>query len=138
MMRELFAAVVFLSLVWSFFPAGVTIPKPTPPPAGPVAVSLVNANKPDRQRVSAYYAVLADTIQRDPGIIKTVGQFRELHGRSLDLAFKGTDLPGKYPGLDLAMDQTLAAVVGMEDVPLQPAKVQSLIQALKDVSNAAQ
>jgi hypothetical protein len=76
-------------------------------------------------------------VEREASVAPTVGGFRELHGRSLDRAFKGTDLPGKYPGLDVAINDLLVTAVGTDDVPLPPAKRQALVQALKGVANAA-
>jgi hypothetical protein len=87
--------------------------------------------------VAAFYSALADVVERDATTISTVGGFRELHAKSLDLAFKGTDLPGKYPGLDTAINAQLAEAVGTDDVPLPPAKRAALVQALKGVASAA-
>lgn len=133
-MKHILALLVAASLVWSFY-------KPTPvnPPAppSPVTQALSPATTQDKARVAGFYSALADVVERDDTVVNTVGTFRELHGKSLDLAFKGTDLPGKYPGLDVAINDLLVAAVGTADVPLPPAKRQALVQALKDVANAA-
>jgi len=133
-MKHILAVLVAASLVWSFY-----TPSPVTPPApkSPVTQALSPATSQDKARVAGFYAALADVVERDDKTVSTVGVFRELHGRSLDLAFKGTDLPGKYPGLDVAINDLLVAAVGKDDVPLPPAKRQSLVQALKDVANAA-
>ena len=134
-MKHVFAAVALLGLIVSFWPA---LPAPAPAkPASPVAVTLANATPADRQRVSAFYSALADVLQRDPTSARTVGQFADLHARSLDRAFKGTDLPGKYPGLDKAINDATTAAVGAADVPLTPEKSAALVQALKEVASAA-
>lgn len=138
-MKHVLAAVVAIALVWAFAPSRTVVP-PAPPIApvqGQVAVALKDATKQDKARVSAFYFALADVSERDPSLVKTVGDFRALHAKSLDRAFAGTDLPGKYPGLDVAINDQLVAAVGKDDVPLPPAKQQSLIQALKGVANAA-
>ena len=133
-MRHVLALVVLAGLVWSFWPEGEPA---VPVVQSPVALVLANATTADKQRVSAYYSVLADVLRRDPSAAKTVGQFRELHARSLDLAFKGTSLPGKYPGLDAAIDNALKPAIGTADVPLTAELSASLVQALGDIANAA-
>jgi hypothetical protein len=136
-MKHVLAIIVLAGLAWSFLPPSLKPVPPVPPVVGPVSVAMKPASKQDRQRVSAFYSALADVVERDATLIPTVGDFRSVHSRSLDAAFKGTDLPGKYPGLDAAIDGQLTTAVGKDDVPLPPAKRQALVQALKDVSNAS-
>jgi hypothetical protein len=133
-MKHILAVLVAASLVWSFY-----TPSPVNPPAppSPLTQALSPANKQDKARVAGYYSALADVVERDDKTVNTVGVFRDLHGKSLDLAFKGTDLPGKYPGLDTAINDLVVAAVGRDDVPLPPAKRQALVQALKDIANAS-
>ena len=135
-MKHVMAAVVAVALIWVFIPSKGTIPVVVAP-TSPVTAALSPATRQDKARVAAFYSAMADVVERETSLATTVGGFRELHARSLDRAFKGTDLPGKYPGLDLAIDQKLVAAVGKDDVPLPPAKRQSLIQALKDVATDA-
>jgi hypothetical protein len=134
-MKHILAAVVAVALVWSFLPS----PGPLPPavPTNTVTAALSPASKQDKARVAAFYFALADVVEREADVASTVGMFRTLHSRSLDRAFKGTDLPGKYPGLDVAINDLLVTAVGTDDVPLPPAKRQALVQALKGVANAA-
>lgn len=137
MTKHLAALVVLVLLAVSFLPKG-SLPAPVPaPPQTPVAAALADATSEDRKRVASFYVAMADVMERDDGVVATVGQFREVHSRSLDLAFNGTDLPGKYKGLDQAIDQQLVTAVGTADVPLTPEKRAALVQALKGVSNAA-
>ena len=136
-MKHILAAVVAVALVWSFMPAKGPTPSVVVPPTSPVTAALSPASRQDKARVAAFYSSLADVVERDATAISTVGVFRELHSKSLDLAFKGTDLPGKYPGLDLAINDQLVAAVGKDDVPLPPAKRSALVQALKGVASAA-
>jgi hypothetical protein len=133
--KHILAIVVAVALAWSFMPS----PGPLPPVAPPHAVTaaLSPAGSQDKARVAAFYSALADVVERESSVAQTVGGFRELHGRSLDRAFKGTDLPGKYPGLDVAINDLLVEAVGTADVPLPPAKRQVLVQALKGVANAS-
>lgn len=135
-MKHILAAVVAVALLWAFLPSKGNTPVVVAPQS-PVTAALSPASRQDKARVAAFYSALADVVERDQGVVATVGTFRELHARSLDLAFKGTDLPGKYPGLDVAINEQLVKAVGADDVPLPPAKKQSLVQALKDVANAA-
>jgi ABC-type amino acid transport substrate-binding protein len=134
-MKHILAAVVAVALVWSFLPSKVTAPVVAP--ANPVTAALSPATRQDKARVAAFYSALADVVERDGTVASTVGGFRTLHSRSLDLAFNGTDLPGKYRGLDVAINDLLVKAVGADDVPLPPARRQDLVQALKDVANAA-
>lgn len=134
-MKHILALAVAAALVWAFYPDQGVAPVVTP--ASPVTAALSPASKQDKARVAAFYSALADVVERETSTAATVGDFRELHARSLDRAFKGTDLPGKYPGLDAAIDQKLVAVVGTDDVPLPPARRSALIQALKDVATDA-
>lgn len=135
-MKHILAVVAAVGLLISFWPAGATVVVP-PSPVHPVSVTMRTATKTDKQRVSSFYAVMADVLERDPSAAKTVGQFTDLHALSLDRAFKGTDLPGKYLGLDKAINDALTAAVGSADVPLTPDKHQALVQALKEVASAA-
>lgn len=135
-MKHVMAAVVAVALIWAFLPAKGVSPIVVSPKS-PVTAALSPATRQDKARVAAFYSSMADVVERDATLAKTVGGFTELHARSLDKAFKGTDLPGKYPGLDVAINDKLVAAVGTDDVPLPPAKRQSLIQALKDVATDA-
>lgn len=136
-MKHILAIVAAVGLVLAFLPANQS-PRPVVvTPQSGVSSAMQRATKQDRERVSAFYSALSDVVERDGGAINTVGEFRTLHAKSLDLAFKGTDLPGKYTGLDLAINDHLVAAVGTGDVPLQPARRSALVQALKDVANAA-
>ena len=135
-MKHILAVVVAAGLVWAFLPTKGVTPVVVPP-SSPVTAALSPASRQDKARVAAFYSAMADVVERDAKLVPTVGSFRELHARSLDAAFKGTDLPGKYPGLDVAINDKLKAAVGTDDVPLPPAKHQSLVQALKDVATDA-
>lgn len=137
-MKHILAVIVGIALVWAFIPTKGTDTTPVVvSPKSPVTAALSPASRQDKARVAAFYSAMADVVERDTSVIPTVGAFRTLHSRSLDLAFKGTDLPGKYPGLDVAINSQLVEAVGTDDVPLPPAKRLLLVQALKDVSNAA-
>jgi hypothetical protein len=95
---------------------------------------LKSASKQDKARVRAYYASLADVVKRDDSIITTVGKFRTTNANALDLAFKGTDLPGKYAGLDVAIEDVLVKAIGKDDVALTADKRAALVKALEEVA----
>lgn len=92
------AALVAMSFLWSPRPAG----------SGPVATALQSASSTDRAKVRAIYQALADVTARDAGTrIANVAAWRAIHSDALRLAVGGTDLVGKYPGLDKAVEQVL-------------------------------
>jgi len=136
-MKHVLALAVLVGLVFSFWPASAPVVVTPPKPKSPVAVCLQNATPADRSRVYSFYAALADVLKRNPSAASTVGKFTELHGKSLDNAFKGTDLPGKYMGLDKAINDVLTAAIGTADVALTPERSAALVQALGEVANAA-
>lgn len=105
------------------------------PAAGPVADALRNASPRDRARVASVYRALADVTARDSGQqIATLASWRAVHASALRLAAGGTDLPGKYPGLDVAVDSVLANAVGsLEDVPMSRDVVQKLVAGCNSV-----
>lgn len=133
-MKHVVAALVIALTIWSFAPAR---PKPVEPQRGQVSQVLSRASSADKARVAAFYSAMADVVDRDQKVIATVGQFRKVHANSLDLAFRGTDLPGKYAGLDTAIEGDLVQAIGREDVALTSDKRQALVAALKGVASAA-
>ena len=136
MTKHLIALVSVVLLVVAFLPQPA---RPVVPvaPASQVTKCLKDATKQDKARVAAYYAALADVVARDASVITTTGLFRSVHANSLDLAFKGTDLPGKYPGLDVAIDEKLKAAIGLDNVGLVDDKRAALVAALKGVAEDA-
>lgn len=133
-MKHIAAALVVVLAIWAFAPAKT---KPVEPAKTQVATVLAKATSADKARVSAFYTAVADVVERDQKVIATVGQFRKVHANSLDLAFKGTDLPGKYAGLDVAIEEELVRAIGKEDVALTTEKREALVTALKKVASDA-
>jgi hypothetical protein len=89
---------------------------------GPVATAMRSAPSTDRQRVASIYASLADLIERDGGsTIATTAIWRAIYSDALRLAAGGTDLPGKYPGLDAAIEQVLAEHYSLDNLPIDKA-----------------
>jgi hypothetical protein len=135
LIKNVLAIVAAVSLVIAFMPpAGVVV---TPTEKHKVSEALSAATKQDRSRVRAYYTAMADVVRRDDHIITTVGRWRTANANALDLAFKGTDLPGKYKGLDTAIEDVLVKAIGKEDVAMTAEKRAALVVALEEVASAA-
>lgn len=110
----------------------VIVPRSAAP--GPVAAALSSASSTDRARVRAIYSALADVTRRDAGSrIANVATWRAVHSDALRLAVGGTDLVGKYPGLDLAVDKVLAENVGLDNVPLTPEVAAKIVAGCRAV-----
>jgi len=103
------AALVALSFVSS----------PRPAATGPVAVALQSASPSDRAKLASIYKALADVISRDQGqLITTTAAWRSIYADALRLAAGGTDLPKKYPGLDVAVDKVLSEHYSLDNLPI--------------------
>lgn len=86
---------------------------------GPVAKALESASSSDRARVASIYASLADLIERDSGkLIPTTAVWRAIYADALRLAAGGTSLPGKYKGLDTAIEETLGQYYPLDNQPI--------------------
>lgn len=120
------AVLVAVSFAWS----------PRPAVTGPVAAALSSASSTDRERVRAIYEALADITQRDAGSrIATVAAWRAVHSDALRLAVGGTDLVGKYPGLDRAVEEVLAKHVSLDNVAITPEVARQLYAGCKSVES---
>jgi hypothetical protein len=103
------AALVALSFVSS----------PRPAATGPVAVALQSASSSDRAKLASIYSALADVISRDQGqLITTTAAWRSIYSDALRLAAGGTDLVGKYPGLDVAVEKVLSEHYSLDNLPV--------------------
>jgi hypothetical protein len=116
-------------VAYTFLPAR----SPAPAPAtGDVATALASASKADRQYVADMYRALADITQRDGGrLIATTGVWRLVHRDTL--AFGAAPVKGKYPGLDVAIEATLAEYFPKTDVPMTPELVAQIVQGCQAV-----
>lgn len=112
---------------------------PRPAATGPVAAALTSASSTDRERVRAIYTALADVTTRDAGSrIATVAAWRAVHSDALRLAVGGTDLPGKYPGLDRAVEEVLAKHVSLDNTPITPEVAAKLVAGCKEVAKQSE
>jgi len=98
---------------------------------GPVATALAGADFKDKDELRRYFKSLGDVTARDKGQrVKTLAQWRETHRNGLGVAFGGTGIVGKYPGLDVAIDGILHKQQGLVD--------QSLTTAMSDGKTLAE
>lgn len=115
--------------------AGLTFLPPQPRATGPVAVALSSASSTDRATISATYRALADVMRRDAGRrITTTGVWRAVYQDALALAVGGTDLVGKYPGLDKAVEEVLGKYYTLDDVAITEDIAQKIATACVEVA----
>lgn len=116
------------------------VPVSRPAADGPVANALKSASSSDRARVASIYKALADVTQRDRGQqITSLGQWRAVHASALRLAAGGTDLVGKYPGLDVAVDTVMRSKLGeLNNAPLNDGTVLLLVDGCKEVARQSE
>ena len=92
---------------------------PRPAATGPVATALQSASSTDRAKIRSIYGALADLMARDQGrLITTTAVWRSIYSDALRLAAGGTDLAGKYPGLDVAVDKVLSEHYSLDNLPI--------------------
>jgi len=124
------------------FPQGLSLPKfpavpvvPTPAPVVPAGtgdaeiVDLLKSAAPaDKARIVDVYTGLRTVLLRDGGKrVTTTEKFADLQANTLQLAI---DTPGKYSGLDVAIERVFATAVGTKDVvAVTPDMQKSLVQA---------
>lgn len=126
-MKHVALVIALLYLGYTF------IPQPEPR-EGDVAAALLRASNADKRTVSEFYKAMADVTKRDGGQrIPNMQVWREMHRDALGLAFGGTDIVGKYKGLDIAIDQKLQAAAGLDNVPLSQV-ADKLVDACKEIA----
>lgn len=127
-MKKNLVWVVGLLLLLSFvFPNGLPMPvvpvpapvapdvKPTGPTDATIIALLLNAPASDKAHVAGVYTGLSSVVARDAGKrLKTTEQWAELQSSALQIAVDGTQLKGKYVGLDVALDAVFDSKLGKE------------------------
>lgn len=127
-MKHLPLFIACLFAVFCFLP-------PQPRATGPVAVALSSASPSDRATISATYRALADVMRRDAGRrITTTGVWRAVYQDALALAVGGTDVVGKYPGLDKAVEEVLGKYYTLDDVAITEDMAQKIATACVEVA----
>lgn len=110
------------------------VSSPRPAATGPVATALQSATSTDRAKLASVYRALADVMARDSGrLIATTAVWRSIYSDALRLAVGGTDLVGKYPGLDAAVEKVLAESYPLENVAIDDALAQKIVAGMKAV-----
>lgn len=139
-----------LLLALSFFvPANLSLPVPKPTPVAPdeptttdtdaeIVKILANADAADKARIVDVYSSLAAVLKRDQTegpFIVTSEQFQKVQDATLKLAI---DEPGKYEGLDVAIEKVFFNVFGTLDVvAVTPDINAKLLTAAEVVANSA-
>lgn len=129
--KHLIPLVAGLFLIVTFLPK-----TPTPPPAvtGPVAAALRSAPSADRAYIAGIYKALADVTRRDQGRqITTTSVWRAVHQSALRLAADSSNVKGKYKGLDVAVEETLAQHFSLDEAPMTDELMEQIVAGCKDV-----
>jgi hypothetical protein len=127
------------------FPNGPSVVRPAVVPSTPAVPQAVDAeivkllsgaSSADKARVHGIYTALAAVLKKDAGKrITTTEQWADLQANTLQLA---VDTPGKYPGLDTAIEAVFLAKLGTDDVlPGTPDTQGKLIDACETIANSA-
>jgi hypothetical protein len=136
-------------LVFSFvFPNGITLPKPPAPVPAPgpvepvvpadaeIVKALTGASSKDRARIVSVYSGVIHVLKRDGGKrVSNTEKWADMHANTLQVAI---DTPGKYPGLDTAIEAVFARELGTDDVVQLDADVQNkLVRACEVIIASA-
>ena len=94
---------------------------------------LAGLSKQDAQSMRDFYQAMSDVVARDgvssPAVVKTTSDLRTRHRDALSMAFAGTSMVGKYPGLGERLDKYLLEAVGDTDAPMTAAMRESAARA---------
>jgi hypothetical protein len=127
------------------FPHGFDVPAPSPAPQPvpvpvvpdvPVDATIVRilapATRADRNRIVGVYSGLHTVLSRDDGVrLNNTEKWAEVQARTLQMAI---DTPGKYPGLDVAIENVFKTAVQSDTVDalvVNPVKGDVLAALLK-------
>jgi hypothetical protein len=134
--------ILLLALV---YPNGIKLPAPKPAPVpAPVDVetdvavvtALESATAADKQHVAGTYNGMLRVLNRDKGArIKTTEKWADFQANTLQLA---VETPGKYEGLDVAIENVFKAQLGTDDVlPTNEETQQKLAKACQIIIASA-
>ena len=128
LMRYLPMALATALVVASF------VGSPRPAATGPVATALQSASSSDRAKLRSIYGALADIMARDTGrLITTTAVWRSIYSDALRLAAGGTNLVGRYPDLDEAVEKVLAEHYSLDNLPIDQALADKIVTGMKTV-----
>lgn len=87
---------------------------PAPATDATIVKLLTGADAADKARIESVYTGLLTVLKRDGGkSVSTTEKWAAVQARTLELA---VDQPGKYPGLDEAIEAVFLNAVGTDDV----------------------
>lgn len=122
-MKKLVWVAGLLLVVALLYPNGFSLPLPPPKPVpAPVDVetdeavvkALATATAEDKQHVAGTYEGMLRVLNRDKGVrIKTTEKWADFQANTLQLAM---ETPGKYEGLDIAIENVFKTQLGTDDV----------------------
>lgn len=128
--KNILLIIAVLYLGYTFLPQPVQ-------KTGPVAEALSSATAKDKQIISNLYAAIADVTKRDNGeLIPTMSDWRRFHEDSLELSVGKTNIVGKYPGLDTAIEAVFSKHLTLDNVATATV-VDDIVAACMEVSNSA-
>lgn len=125
------------------FPDGVKLPSADKPgevvavAADPAVVAaLANATADDKAHVAGTYEGMLRVFGRDKGArVKTTEKWSDFQANTLQLAM---ETPGKYPGLDVAIENVFKTQLGTDDVlPTSEETQQKIIKACQIIVASA-
>ena len=88
----------------------------------------------DKIRLAQFYAQLSHIVRKEPGFLKTTGQFREYNSTAGQINYAGLSLKGKYSGLGQAIDEAIVGQIGLENIELDVDRRDDLAKILAAVS----
>lgn len=116
------------------FPNGISLPKTKPAvtlatPDKKIVGILRNADAADKARIVSVYEGLRAVVSRDKGSrVNTTDKLAELQSRTLELAI---ETPGKYTGLDDAIEFVFSNTVSGPDSDIDASVVQAVTPELQ-------
>ena len=135
-MKNLVVIVAIAFLGYTFLPTP-SVPPDTPAVVeGPVSLALRSASSTDRRTIAAIYNAMADVTERDSAVgqISSTEVWRRCHSSALRLAVGGTPLPGKYLGLDVAVEQVLSQYFSLDNTPMTPELRAKVVAACREIA----
>ena len=88
----------------------------------------------DKIRLAQFYAQLSHIVRKEPGFLKTTGQFREYNSTAGQINYAGLSLKGKYSGLGQAIDEAIVGQIGLENIELDVDRRDDLAKILAAIS----
>lgn len=143
MKKLVWVAGLFLAVA-ILFPNGFSLPSAKPVPAvvvdvvpdAAIVTALASATAEDKAHVAGTYEGMLRVFNRDKGTrIKTTEKWADFQENTLQLAM---ETPGKYEGLDVAIENVFKTQLGTDDVlPTSEETQQKIIKACQIIVASA-